>query len=168
MINWQWLWSEWIRPILEAAALALFIVFFVAQSYKVDGSSMEKTLWGGERIVVDKLTYRFRQPRRGEIIVLKMPESRYIKRIIALGGDTILERSGTIYVNGIPLQESYVEHKTNMNWGPILVPKGHVWVMGDNRPQSDDSRGSVGFLPLRDIVGRAIFRFWPPGKVGLF
>lgn len=167
MINWHWLWSEWIRPLAEAVVLALFIIIFIAQSFKVDGSSMENTLFGGERILVDKLTYRFRKPRRSEIIVLKMPRSQYIKRIIALGGDTVQERFGIVYVNGIPLQESYVDHKTTMNWGPILVPQGHVWVMGDNRPKSDDSRGSVGFLPLENVVGRALFRFWPLTRINV-
>jgi signal peptidase I len=146
--------------------LAAFIIVFVAQSYRVDGASMENTLFHGERLMVDKLTYRFREPRRGEIIVLNMPHSRFIKRIIAVGGDTVQERGGAIFVNGVPLSEPYVDNKTAMNWGPLLVPEGHVWVMGDNRPRSDDSRGTVGFLPVKDIVGRAIFRYWPLNRIG--
>lgn len=168
MLNWKWLWQEWLRPLGEAAVLALLIILFVAQSFKVDGASMENTLFHGERILVDKISYRFREPKRGEIIVLNMPEGRYIKRIIALGGDLIQERNGVVFVNGRPLEEPYVEHKTTLNWGPLLVPPGHVWVMGDNRPRSNDSRGSVGFLPAQDIVGRALFRFWPLTRLRMF
>ena len=165
-MNWSWLWREWIRPLGGAVILALFIIVFVVQSYRVDGASMENTLFHGERLMVDKLTYRFREPRRGEIIVLNMPRSRFIKRIIAVGGDSIQERSGVIHVNGAALDEPYVDNKTTMNWGPFLVPEGHVWVMGDNRPRSDDSRGTVGFLPNGDIVGRALFRYWPLNRFG--
>lgn len=128
---------------------------------------MENTLFHGERVMVDKLTYRFREPRQGEVIVLNMPGTRFIKRVIAVGGDTVEERFGVIYVNGLPVDEPYVDNKTTMNWGPFTVPQGHVWVMGDNRPRSDDSRGTVGFLPTGDIVGRAIFRYWPLHKISL-
>jgi len=164
-VNWSWLWREWIRPLGGAVVLALFIIVFVAQSFKVDGASMENTLVHGERLMVDKLTYRFREPRRGEIIVLNVPGARFIKRIIAVGGDTIEERDGVIFVNGTAVDEPYVDNKTRMNWGPYLVPEGHVWVMGDNRPRSNDSRGTVGFLPVENIVGRAIFRYWPLNRI---
>ncbi len=86
MVNMNWLWKEWILPFIKAAILAGLIIVFIAQSFKVEGISMENTLFGGERIMVDKLTYRFREPRRGEIIVLKMPDSKLIKRIIAVSG----------------------------------------------------------------------------------
>ncbi|HKM42576.1 MAG TPA: signal peptidase I [Limnochordia bacterium] len=164
-MNWSWLWREWIRPFGGAVILALVIIVFVGQSFKVDGASMENTLFHGERLMVDKLTYRFRDPRRGEIIVLNMPGTRFIKRVIAVGGDTIEERLGVVYVNGLPTDEPYVDNRTTMTWGPFTVPEGHVWVMGDNRPRSDDSRGTVGFLALRDIVGRAIFRYWPLNRI---
>lgn len=127
---------------------------------------MENTLFDGERLWVDKITYRFRNPRRGEIIVLNVPGARFIKRVIAVEGDIIEERGGVVFLNSRPLDEPYVTNKTNMNWGPIIVPEGHVWVMGDNRPRSDDSRGSVGFLPRENIVGRAIFRYWPLNRIG--
>ncbi|NMB20331.1 MAG: signal peptidase I [Firmicutes bacterium] len=164
-MNWSWLWREWIRPLGGAVVLAAFIIVFVGQSFRVDGASMENTLVDGERVMVDKVTYRFREPRHGEIIVLNMPGSRFIKRVIAVGGDTIEERFGVVYVNGLPIDEPYVDNKTTMTWGPFTVPEGHVWVMGDNRPRSDDSRGTVGFLPIKDIVGRAIFRYWPLNKI---
>ena len=166
-MNWSWLWREWIRPIGGAVILAGFIIVFVGQSFRVDGASMENTLLHGERLMVDKLTYRFREPKRGEIIVLNAPGSRrFIKRIVAVGGDTVQERNGVLFVNGVAVEEPYVDNKTSMTWGPILVPPGHVWVMGDNRPRSDDSRGSVGFLPVTKIVGRTLFRYWPLNRVG--
>ncbi len=166
-MNWSWLWKEWIRPLGSAVILAGFIILFVAQSYRVDGISMENTLFHGERVMVDKVTYRFRSARHGEIIVLNVPGSRFIKRVIAVGGDIIQERQGIVSVNGTPIDEAYVTNKTNMNWGPFLVPEGHVWVMGDNRPRSNDSRGTVGFLPVENIVGRALFRYWPLNRIGL-
>lgn len=167
IINWTWLWNEWIRPLSSAVVLALFIIVFVGQSFRVDGASMENTLFDGERLFVDKLTYRFRGPQRGEIIVLNMPGRRFIKRVIAVEGDMVQERNGVIMVNGVRIDEPYVQNKTNMNWGPVLVPEGHVWVMGDNRPRSDDSRGTVGFLPITKIVGRALFRYWPVNRLGV-
>lgn len=167
MINWSWLWEEWIRPFGSAIILAFFIIVFVAQSFKVEGSSMKNTLYDAERLMVDKLTYRFREPRRGEVIVLRVPGSKYIKRIIAIGGDNIQEINGVVMVNGKTIDEPYVDNKTKMTWGPFSVPEGHVWVMGDNRPRSDDSRGSVGFLPTKNIVGRALFRYWPLTKIGV-
>ncbi len=165
-MNWSWLWKEWIRPLGGAVILATFIIVFIGQSFRVDGASMENTLYNGERLMVDKLTYRVRAPRHGEIIVLNVPGARFIKRVIAVGGDTVQERNGVIFVNGIPVDEPYVTNKTAMNWGPFLVPENHVWVMGDNRPRSDDSRGTVGFLPVSDIVGRAVFRYWPLSRTG--
>lgn len=165
-MNWSWWWQEWIRPVGSAIIFSALIIIFVGQMFKVDGASMENTLHHGERLVVDKLTYRFRKPQRGEIIVLNVPGSRYIKRIIAVEGDVIQEQNGVIYLNGIALEEPYIDNRTNMNWGPIDIPENHVWVMGDNRPRSNDSRGTVGFLPIQNIVGRAIFRCWPLNRIG--
>ncbi|NMB01865.1 MAG: signal peptidase I [Firmicutes bacterium] len=167
LINWNWLWNEWIRPLGGALVFALLIIIFIGQSFRVDGASMENTLFDGERLWVDKVAYRFRDPRRGEIIVLNVPGNRFIKRVIALAGDTIEERGGVVYVNGQPIEEPYVDNKTRMNWGPIRVPEGHLWVMGDNRPRSDDSRGSVGFLAIEKVVGRAVFRYWPLNRIGV-
>ncbi len=134
MVNMNWLWKEWILPFIKAAILAGLIIVFIAQSFKVEGISMENTLFGGERIMVDKLTYRFREPRRGEIIVLKMPDSKLIKRIIAVSGDLIEERrGGVISINGVPQKESYVTNRTNMNWGgPFFCTRGGACV-GDGR-----------------------------------
>ena len=163
-MNWSYLWREWIH----FGRRSCFSPFH----HRVCGTVLQggrcvdgKHAHDGERLMVDKLTYRFREPRRGEIIVLNVPGARFIKRIIAVGGDTIEERNGVIHVNGEAIDEPYVDNKTNMNWGPFRVPEGHVWVMGDNRPRSNDSRGTVGFLPVKNIVGRAIFRYWPLNRI---
>lgn len=159
---------EWIQLFVKAAIFSLFIIVFVVQSFVVDGRSMNNTLHHGERLFVEKVSYRFTEPTHGDIIVLRVSGGdRYIKRVIALPGDTIEERSGIIYLNGVSLAETYVTNKTNMNWGPITIPEGHYWVMGDNRPYSDDSRYNVGFLPREDIVGRAVVRYWPLSRMGL-
>lgn len=158
---------EWVQSLVTAAILALIIITFVVQSFVVDGRSMNNTLYHGERLFVEKVSYRFTEPARGDIVVLKMPGEKFVKRIIAIGGDTIEERAGITYVNGEPLAEPYVTNKTYMNWGPVSVPEGHYFVMGDNRPFSNDSRYGVGFLPKEDIVGRAIARYWPLSRMGL-
>ncbi len=160
-------WREWVESLGGAIILTFFIITFIGQSYVVDGSSMETTLSHGQRMIVEKVTYRFNEPSHGEIIVLRVPGSQFIKRIIAVEGDTIAERNGVIYINGNALDEPYVTNKTSMNWGPFRVPEGKYWVMGDNRPNSDDSRGTVGFLSRDDVVGRAVFRYWPLGRLGV-
>ncbi|HHT72827.1 MAG TPA: signal peptidase I [Firmicutes bacterium] len=158
---------EWIEALVKAGILAFLIITFVAQSYVVDGISMLPTLEHGQRLIVEKVSYRFRDPGAGDIIVLNVPNAQYIKRVIAVGGDIIQARDGTVYVNGAPLDEPYVSAATYPNFGPLVVPEGHLWVMGDNRPRSNDSRGTVGFLDEKDVVGRAIFRYWPLTAIGL-
>jgi len=158
---------EWIEAFVKAGILAFLIITFVAQSYVVDGISMLPTLEHGQRLIVEKLSYRFRDPRQGDIIVLNVPNAQYIKRVIAVEGDIIQARGGQVYVNGTALEEPYVSAATYPNFGPFVVPEGHLWVMGDNRPRSNDSRGTVGFLNKQDVVGRAVFRYWPLPAVGL-
>jgi len=158
---------EWVEAFVKAGILAFLIITFVAQSYVVDGISMLPTLEHGQRLIVEKVSYRFRDPRRGEIIVLNVPNAQFIKRVIAVEGDVVEARGGTVYVNGTPLDEPYVSAATYPNFGPFVVPEGHLWVMGDNRPRSNDSRGTVGFLNTDDVVGRAVFRYWPLTKIGL-
>ncbi len=157
---------EWIEALVKAGIIAFLIITFVAQSYVVEGISMLPTLEHGQRLIVEKVSYRFRDPRPGDIIVLNVPNAQYIKRVIAVGGDVIQARGGKVYVNGVALEEPYVSDATYPNFGPFVVPEGHLWVMGDNRPRSNDSRGTVGFLSEKDVVGRAIFRYWPLTAIG--
>ena len=129
---------------------------------------MEPTLHNGERVLTEKLSYKFSTPNRGDIIVLKRPGRPFIKRIIAIEGDTLWISEGDVYLNGEVLDEPYIKEATKGTWGPYTVPEGKVFVMGDNRNNSDDSRISVGYLDVKDIKGRAIFRFYPFDKMTVF
>ncbi len=162
---------EYAESFAIAIVLALFIIFFIAQSFLVQGSSMEPTLHDGERLLVDKLTYRFREPRRGEIVVFGYPQDprrKFIKRVIGLPGDTVEIRNRTLYVNGEPIEEAYIRGPMYQPYGQIVVPEGTVWVLGDNRNNSEDSRfPDVGPVPKRNIVGRALLRYWPVTQIGI-
>jgi len=165
-------WRPFAQTVLGALGLALFIMAFVARAFTVDGPSMLPTLSSGERLLVDKLTYRLRDPVRGEIIVFKPPAgpSHYlVKRVIGEPGDTVEIKSGRILVNGAVLDEPYVRSHTFGRNAVYRVPEGHYFVLGDNRNNSQDSRSpSVGFVPRSSIVGRAVVRYWPLDRVTLF
>jgi len=126
---------------------------------------MRPTLVNGERLVVNKFLYRFRAPERGEIIVFRYPRdpSRdFIKRVIAVPGDTVEIKEGRVFVNGQLLNENYILEKTRGSYPLSTVPEGHVFVMGDNRNNSEDSRfRDVGFVSKDMIKGKAIVVFWP-------
>lgn len=157
--------------------VALLIVKFVVQRTEVEGKSMEPTLYNGENLMVDKLSYRFRKPKRFEVIVLKPfenePKTFYVKRIIALPGETIqITKDGTIYVNDEVLEEDYGKEKIKAeNIGraidPITLGPDEYFVMGDNRNNSGDSRSkAVGNVKKSSIIGRAWLRIWPLNKFG--
>jgi signal peptidase I len=160
---------EWVKCIGIAVAIAVFVMVFIGRSTVVDGSSMEPTLRDRDRLWLDKLTYRFREPERGDIVVFDTPQGRYIKRVIALPGEQVWSENGRVYVDGRRLQEDYVKDIIRRG-GDIpkrTVPEGAVWVLGDNRNNSDDSRGTVGFLDIDRIVGRVIFRYYPLSSIGV-
>lgn len=156
---------EYVESIVIAVLLAMFIMTFIGRSYVVDGSSMVPTLHDGERLLVDKLTYRFSEPERGDIVVFKFPANpkyRYIKRVIGVPGDKILIEGGSVYLNGVRLAEGYVSEPVRERFGPFEVPEGHIFVLGDNRNNSQDSRYTlVGYVPYKLIEGRALVRYWP-------
>ena len=162
---------EYVEALVIAGALAAFIITFVAQSFLVQGSSMEPTLVDGQRLLVDKITYRLREPRRGEIIVFHYPADprrKFIKRVIGLPGDEVLIAGQRLILNGRPVEEPYVLGPMRGVFGPMTVPPGHVFVLGDNRNNSDDSRyPDVGPVPMELVVGLARLAYWPPGRVGL-
>jgi signal peptidase I, bacterial type len=162
---------EYIEALLLAVILAGLIIAFVAQSFLVHGSSMEPTLSDGERLLVDKITYRLRPPERGEIIVFHYPadpKRKFIKRVIGLPGDVIQIRGHQLYLNGVPVEEPYINGPILESFGPVRVPEGHVFVLGDNRNNSDDSRyPDVGPVPMEMIVGVARLVYWPPSRIGL-
>jgi len=157
--------KDWVVSILIAVVLAFFIRYFIVELYMVEGPSMRPTLANGERLVVNKFLYRFRAPERGEIIVFRYPRdpSRdFIKRVIAVPGDTVEIKEGRVFVNGQLLNENYILEKTRGSYPLSTVPEGHVFVMGDNRNNSEDSRfRDVGFVSKDMIKGKAIVVFWP-------
>ncbi|MCS7283781.1 MAG: signal peptidase I [Anaerolineae bacterium] len=160
---------EFLETVLPAILLALFINTFLAQATVVRGQSMEPTLHDNQRVIVEKLSYRlFGGPHRGDIVVLTVPGNpdRLIKRVVALGGETVAIQDGQILIDGIPLAESWAVRWGGPDYPPTPVPEGYVFVLGDNRGHSNDSR-SFGPVPVQNIVGRAVFIYWPLSEVGL-
>ncbi len=153
--------------------LVLSVVLFVginaiSARIRVDGDSMVPTLANGEYIIISRLSYRFGTPQRGDIIVFHpplSPQEEYIKRIIGLPGDEVRIEQGQIYINGQHLSESYI-HQQWVSNGSWRVPAGQVFVLGDNRNNSQDSR-SWGTVSMDAVVGKAILVYWPPLDWGL-
>ncbi|MFS8581340.1 MAG: signal peptidase I [Limnochordales bacterium] len=158
---------EYVETLIGAAVLAVLIMTFVARTFTVDGPSMMPTLQDGQRLLVDRLTYRFKEPQRGDVIVFRYPANprqHFIKRIIGVPGDEIFIAGGTVFVNGVALQEDYINGPmfTGRPFGPVIVQPGTYFVLGDNRNNSEDSRDRrVGLVPRENIVGRAVWRYWP-------
>ncbi len=163
----QAIWSEITGTLLPAVIIAIIIHLFLAQATKVYGASMEPTLHTDDRVILEKITYRFRPPQRGDIVVVKVSDRSQplIKRIIGLPGETIAIRNGKVYINGQPLEEDYLTWPTRGYLPPTRIPPMYYFVMGDNRNASNDSR-NFGPISRDQIVGRAIFRYWPPSAIG--
>ncbi len=176
--------QEYAEAIIIAILIAFFIRTFVVQAFKIPSGSMKPTLLIGDHILVSKFIYGVkipyfrntlipvRDPKRGEIIVFIYPEDRskdFIKRVIGIAGDTIEIRSKQIFLNGMPYEDKhgvYVDGfvipgaiQPRDNFGPVTVPKGTVFTMGDNRDQSYDSR-FWGFVDLKDVMGKAYVIYW--------
>jgi signal peptidase I len=153
--------------------LVLSVVLFVSVNIisariRVDGDSMVPTLISGEYVVVNRMSYRLGNPHRGDIIVFHFPRNpaeEYIKRIIGLPGDVIEVMNGAVYINGQPLDESYLDVKLNYT-GKWEVPQGQLFVLGDNRNNSSDSH-DWGTVPMNYVVGKAVMVYWPPPEWGL-
>lgn len=144
---------------------------FVVEAFFIPSESMAPTLQEGDRVLAAKFAYRFADPERGELVAFKDPENGDqvdIKRVVGLPKDTVAIRDGVLFVNGEPRREPYVNHRlTDANFfGPKTVPKGHVFVMGDNRSNSRDSR-FFGPVPEEDLLGRVSLRFWPLDRAKL-
>jgi signal peptidase I len=157
------------ETVLPAIVIAVLINLFLAQATRVYGSSMEPNLHTDQRLVVEKVSYRLHHPRRGDVVVLRMPErgpELLIKRIIALPGETIDIRNGTVFIDQQALDEPYLVRRPDSTFGPTTVPEGHVFVLGDNRGASNDSR-SFGPVPIDRIVGRAWISYWPLEFLGV-
>lgn len=161
---------ELIESVLIAVVLALVIRFFLFEPFYIPSGSMEPTLQVEDKIIVNKIVYRFGEPERGDIIVFKYPldPSRdYIKRVIGLPGETLEIKESTVYIDGQAITENYLPSDTKfMDFGPVSIPEDSYFMMGDNRNNSQDSR-VWGTLPEDHIVGKAFLIFWPANRIGL-
>ncbi len=161
-----------LETIAPAIILALVTNLFLAQATRVYGQSMEPNLHSDQRLVVEKLSYsqwlRLRSPQRGDVVVVRVEGSSdlLIKRVVGLPGDQVEIRDDQLLVNHEPLTEPYVTQPTYGSYGPVDVPPLHLFVMGDNRNFSNDSR-TFGPVPMKDVVGRAWLSYWPPDQWGL-
>jgi len=165
--------KSWFHEMLESVLPALVIVIvvnlFIAQATRVEGQSMEPNLHNNERLIIEKISYRFREPARGDIVVLKPQQHGtvpLIKRVVGLPGETVEITQNQVYINGEPLQEDYLTEPTVGGMPAQIVPEAHLLVLGDNRNASNDSR-SFGMIPYEDVIGRAWFRYWPIEELGL-
>lgn len=157
----------WTLLIAVAAFVALRVSIL---TIKIDQTSMEPNIYPGYWVVLSKLSYRFGDPQRGDVIVLHAPPTveagkDFIKRIIGLPGDTVEIKNETVFVNGVPLQEPYLAAPATYTMAPVKVPPGQYFVLGDNRDISVDSHYGW-FVPRNTIVGKAWIIIWPPGKWG--
>ena len=161
---------EFLHDLSVAVLFCFFLITFVAQAFRVQGTSMEPLLEDGERIVVNKFLYRFRSIERGDVVVFWYPGDpsvSFIKRVVGLSGDLVEIRAGQLLVNGMPVREDYLPaaSRDGDSYPPREVRRGYYFVLGDHRRSSNDSR-SWGEVPEKYIYGRAVFRFWPLGRLG--
>ena len=153
-----------------AVLFCFFLITFVAQAFRVQGTSMLPLLEDSERIIVNKFIYRFHPIARGDVVVFwypKDPSVSFIKRVVGVPGDSVELRGGHLFVNDRKIPEEYVRPQFNdeETHAPVTVAKGYYYVLGDHRNSSNDSR-SWGEVPEKYIYGKAVFRFWPPSKLG--
>lgn len=160
-----------LRELIETLILTLVIflvIRFAVQNFRIEGSSMEPNFHDGQYLFVNKLIYMFQPPQRGDVVVFVPPNSSsrdFIKRVIGLPGERVEIRSGTVFINGEPLIENYPLNPGSYSSGPIVVPPDEYFVLGDNRNYSSDSH-SWGTVPIKKIIGKAWFSYWPPQTIG--
>jgi signal peptidase I len=164
-----------LETVVFVGSVFIVIYLFVIQPNQVKGASMEPTFDSGDYILTSKITYKFRPVERGDVVVFKSPKNPdidYIKRVVGLPDDKIMIQGNEVYVNNALVPENYISSKTNLMEGgfarngvPFIVPEDEVFVMGDNRPRSSDSR-EFGPIPTSDIVGHVFYRYFPATKMG--
>jgi len=162
--------SAWFRDLVISLAISAFIIIFLYQPVKVEGTSMMPGLDDQERIFINKFVYRLEPIERGDIVVFRYPRDpskSYIKRVIGLAGDRVRIDSGRVYVNGHRLYEPYVPtlYADQRSYPLVVVPPHHYFLLGDHRTMSDDSR-DFGPVDERYIYGKAVFGYWPIDKMG--
>jgi len=166
-----WFFLELLEIVLIALALTWVLRSYVIEARRIPTGSMLPTIQLEDRVIVDKFFFRYMDHlSHGDIIVFRTPPSAhatvdFIKRVVGLEGDKVEIRNHTTYVNDQPLYEPYVVDQSKDDFAPIVVPAASVFVMGDNRNNSDDSR-VWGFLPVQNIIGRCLFRYWPLDQIG--
>ena len=166
-------WLEGLKTIGLSAILAVGIRQFVAEARFIPSESMLPTLKVDDRLIVDKLSYSFKEPQRGDIVVFNPTDTlkeqkfndAFIKRVIGLPGDRIAVRAGRVFVNDKPLNEGYLKEPPQYEYDAVTVPPNSYFVLGDNRNNSYDSH-YWGVVPKDRIIGRAVVRFWPPDRMG--
>ncbi len=172
--TWRASVVETLDASIIAALLSLVIITFVVQAFYIPSGSMEPTLAIGDRILVSKLSYRLGGIDRGDVIVFHYPLNPgkdFVKRVVGRSGETVELRDGVVLINNTPIKELYPtalagDGSCTSNYGPKQVPPGQLFVLGDNRCNSEDSR-FFGFVPRANVVGRAMFIYWPPPRLGL-
>ena len=170
--TWKSVIKEYLDSFIVAGVMAILIITYVARSFYIPSESMLPTLKVNDYILVNRFVYKMAQPSRGEIIVFHPPHVKdpantdFIKRVVALENDVVEVANGVLYLNGIPQDEPFIKEPIEADFPAYRVPKGHIFVMGDNRNNSDDSR-YWGPLPLENIVGKSFVIFLPVSRVGL-
>jgi len=164
--------KEIVTTVLLAFILALLIRNYIVDARVIPSGSMLPTIQQSDRILVNKLAYNFKEPRRGDIIVFEAPvnvgdSQDFIKRVIALPGERVEIRNGKVFINGKPLEEDYILEAPNYDFGPVKVPEGCLFVLGDNRNSSYDSHLWNVWLRIDKVKGKAFLRYWPPNRIGL-
>lgn len=190
------------RLILLALVIALLVKAFLVQVFFIPSGSMEPTLLPGDRVIVQKVSYRFRDPSHGDVIVFRNPNARpvhrgtvgsflhwlgtnlgmfssaegtcgdsnpdedFVKRVIGVPGDTVQGKEGSVWVNGQRLGEPYLHGARTSAFPALDVPAGQLFVMGDNRSNSCDSRFALGLVPIDNVIGPVLVRVWPPDRIG--
>jgi signal peptidase I len=159
---------ELVLTVVPALLLVLFVNVFVAEAALVeDGPSMQPNLYRGDRVMTEKVSYRFATPQRGDVVIVRRPEPEksLIKRVVALPGEVVEVRQGHVWIDGVAIEEPWVTYFGGPDYGPARVPLGHVFVLGDNRPNSRDSR-EIGPVALDSVRGHAVFVYWPLPHLG--
>ena len=166
-----------IQVVVFAVAVFLFVYLLILQPHKIKGASMLPNFPDGEYLLTDKVSYRFHEPKRGDVVVFEPPTAmageEFIKRIVALPNEKVSVSEGKVYINGKLLEESYIPDDVQTLSGTFLqegqeaeIPEGHYFVLGDNRLHSSDSR-AWGFVEKEKITGRAWLVYWPPQEAGI-